>query len=139
MFKAMAEAWGAMLPTGTPLFVLLGLAGWAFAALAGFPGIVVPQRIAMAANSFPLLLVLLAITLLPPLTTWLPGLLLGRCVHGGASVRSPPGGKMALRASRWRRCRRSAPWKPYPTRRPGSPRAAPNSAGLCIARLGREH
>lgn len=82
MFEAMAEAWGAMLPTGTPLFVLLGLAGWAFAALAGFPGIVVPQRIAMAANSFPLLLVLLAITLLPPLTTWLPGLLLGRQAGG---------------------------------------------------------
>ncbi len=47
--------WAAMLATGTPLFVLLGLAGWAYAALAGVPGIVVPQRIAMAANSFPLL------------------------------------------------------------------------------------
>lgn len=52
---AVLAAWAAMLATGTPLFVLLGLAGWAFAAVAGFPGIVVPQRIAMAANSFPLL------------------------------------------------------------------------------------
>lgn len=48
-------AWAASLASGAPLFVLLGLAGWAFVLLAGFPGIVVPQRIAMAANSFPLL------------------------------------------------------------------------------------
>jgi tripartite ATP-independent transporter DctM subunit len=47
--------WAAMLASGTELFVLLGLGGWLFTLLAGFPGIVVPQRIAMAANSFPLL------------------------------------------------------------------------------------
>jgi tripartite ATP-independent transporter DctM subunit len=52
---SVAAGWAVLLATGTPLFVLLGLAGWTFAALAGFPGIVVPQRIAMAANSFPLL------------------------------------------------------------------------------------
>jgi tripartite ATP-independent transporter DctM subunit len=52
---SVAAGWAVLLATGTPLFVLLGLAGWTFAALAGFPGIVVPQRIALAANSFPLL------------------------------------------------------------------------------------
>lgn len=52
---AVVAGWAALLASGAPLFVLLGLAGWTFAALAGFPGIVLPQRVAMAANSFPLL------------------------------------------------------------------------------------
>ncbi len=55
LLGAVLAAWAVLLAAGTPLFVALGLAGWAFALLAGFPGIVVPQRIAMAANSFPLL------------------------------------------------------------------------------------
>ena len=33
----------------------MGLAGFAFLVIAGIPGIVIPQKIAMAANSFPLL------------------------------------------------------------------------------------
>src|SRR5690349_16763302 len=48
-------AWFITLFLGPTLYALMGLAGFAFLVLAGIPGIVIPQKIAMAANSFPLL------------------------------------------------------------------------------------
>ena len=48
-------AWFVSLFAGPAIYAAMGLAGFAFLALAGIPGIVVPQKIAMAANSFPLL------------------------------------------------------------------------------------
>jgi tripartite ATP-independent transporter DctM subunit len=48
-------AWFVSLFAGPAIYAAMGLAGFAFLALAGIPGIVIPQKIAMAANSFPLL------------------------------------------------------------------------------------
>jgi len=48
-------AWFVSLFLGPTLYALMGLAGFAFLMLAGIPGIVIPQKIAMSANSFPLL------------------------------------------------------------------------------------
>ena len=47
--------WLATVLAGVPIYLAMGLAGAGFAYLAGVPGVVVPQKIAMAANSFPLL------------------------------------------------------------------------------------
>lgn len=47
--------WFLALFSGMPLFATMGLASAAFVYLGGFPGIVLPQKVAMAANSFPLL------------------------------------------------------------------------------------
>ena len=48
-------AWFVALFAGPTIYAAMGLAGFAFLAFAGIPGIVIPQKIAMAANSFPLL------------------------------------------------------------------------------------
>ena len=48
-------AWFVSLFVGPTIYAAMGLAGFAFLAAAGIPGIVIPQKIAMAANSFPLL------------------------------------------------------------------------------------
>jgi tripartite ATP-independent transporter DctM subunit len=48
-------AWFVSLFLGPTLYAAMGLAGFVFLILAGIPGIVIPQKIAMAANSFPLL------------------------------------------------------------------------------------
>ena len=48
-------AWFVALFLGPTIYAAMGLAGFAFLALAGIPGIVIPQKVAMAANSFPLL------------------------------------------------------------------------------------
>jgi len=48
-------AWFVALFLGPTIYAAMGLAGFAFLAIAGIPGIVIPQKIAMAANSFPLL------------------------------------------------------------------------------------
>lgn len=48
-------AWFVGLFAGPAIYAAMGLAGFAFLVLAGIPGIVVPQKVAMAANSFPLL------------------------------------------------------------------------------------
>src|SRR5512147_2324190 len=48
-------AWFVSLFLGPTLYAMMGLAGFAFLLLSGIPGIVIPQKIAMAANSFPLL------------------------------------------------------------------------------------
>ncbi len=48
-------AWFVSLFAGPAIYAAMGLAGFAFLALAGIPGIVIPQKVAMAANSFPLL------------------------------------------------------------------------------------
>ena len=48
-------AWFVALFAGPTIYAAMGLAGFAFLAIAGIPGIVIPQKIAMAANSFPLL------------------------------------------------------------------------------------
>ena len=48
-------AWFVALFAGPAIYAAMGLAGFAFLAIAGIPGIVIPQKIAMAANSFPLL------------------------------------------------------------------------------------
>lgn len=48
-------AWFVSLFAGPAIYAAMGLAGFAFLVLAGIPGIVVPQKVAMAANSFPLL------------------------------------------------------------------------------------
>jgi tripartite ATP-independent transporter DctM subunit len=47
--------WFAALLVGVPLFASMGLAALAFVSLAGIPAAIVPQKIAQAANSFPLL------------------------------------------------------------------------------------
>ena len=54
---------------GPAIYAAMGLAGFAFLLLAGVPGIVIPQKVAMAANSFPLLaapLFVLMATLMTP-------------------------------------------------------------------------
>ena len=48
-------AWFAALLVGVPLFASMGLAAFAFVWFSGIPGGIVPQKIAQAANSFPLL------------------------------------------------------------------------------------
>jgi tripartite ATP-independent transporter DctM subunit len=48
-------AWFASLFLGPRLYAAMGLAGFVFLVAAGIPGLVIPQKIAMAANSFPLL------------------------------------------------------------------------------------
>src|SRR5512139_4296776 len=48
-------AWFLALFAGPAIYAAMGLAGFAFLVLAGVPGIVIPQKVAMAANSFPLL------------------------------------------------------------------------------------
>jgi tripartite ATP-independent transporter DctM subunit len=58
MMMLMAEilaVWFAALLLGLPLFASMGLAALAFVWLGGIPGGIVPQKIAQAANSFPLL------------------------------------------------------------------------------------
>lgn len=52
---AVIGAWFVSLFAGPAIYAAMGLAGFAFLALAGIPGIVIPQKVAMAANSFPLL------------------------------------------------------------------------------------
>lgn len=47
--------WFIALLVGVPLFASMGLAAFAFVAFAGIPAAIVPQKIAQAANSFPLL------------------------------------------------------------------------------------
>ncbi len=47
--------WFAALLAGVPLFASMGLAAFAFVWFAGIPGGIIPQKIAQAANSFPLL------------------------------------------------------------------------------------
>jgi tripartite ATP-independent transporter DctM subunit len=49
------SAWFVALFAGPAIYAAMGLAGFAFLLLAGIPGIVIPQKVAMAANSFPLL------------------------------------------------------------------------------------
>jgi len=48
-------AWFAGLFLGPAIYAAMGLAGFAFLLIAGIPGIVIPQKVAMAVNSFPLL------------------------------------------------------------------------------------
>lgn len=48
-------AWFAALLLGVPLFASMGLAAYAFIALAGMPDSILPQKFAQAINSFPLL------------------------------------------------------------------------------------
>ena len=48
-------AWFVSLFVGPTIYAAMGFAGFAFLVLSGIPGIVIPQKIAMAANSFPLL------------------------------------------------------------------------------------
>ena len=55
LMATILAAWFISLFFGPTLYTLMGLAGFAFLALSGIPGIVIPQKIAMAANSFPLL------------------------------------------------------------------------------------
>ncbi|MEP6679594.1 MAG: TRAP transporter large permease [Betaproteobacteria bacterium] len=55
LMAAILAAWFVSLFLGPSLYALMGLAGFAFLVLSGIPGIVIPQKIAMAANSFPLL------------------------------------------------------------------------------------
>jgi tripartite ATP-independent transporter DctM subunit len=47
--------WFVLLFAGPAIYSAMGLAGFAFLLIAGIPGIVIPQKVAMAANSFPLL------------------------------------------------------------------------------------
>ena len=55
LMLAILAAWFVSLFAGPAIYAAMGLAGFAFLALAGIPGIVIPQKVAMAANSFPLL------------------------------------------------------------------------------------
>jgi tripartite ATP-independent transporter DctM subunit len=48
-------AWSVSLFAGPAIYAAMGLAGFAFLLVAGIPAIVLPQKVAMAANSFPLL------------------------------------------------------------------------------------
>jgi tripartite ATP-independent transporter DctM subunit len=47
--------WFGALLVGVPLFASMGLAAFAFVWFAGIPGGIIPQKVAQAANSFPLL------------------------------------------------------------------------------------
>ncbi len=58
MMTIMAEilgVWVVALLLGVPLFASMGLAAFAFVWIAGIPAGIVPQKVAQAANSFPLL------------------------------------------------------------------------------------
>jgi tripartite ATP-independent transporter DctM subunit len=55
LMLAVLAAWFVSLFVGPAIYAAMGLAGFAFLLLAGIPGIVIPQKVAMAANSFPLL------------------------------------------------------------------------------------
>lgn len=55
LMLAILAVWLFALAIGIPIHVAMGLAGAAFVWLSGIPLLVVPQKIAMAANSFPLL------------------------------------------------------------------------------------
>ena len=55
LMLAVLAAWFVALFAGPAIYAAMGLAGFAFLLLAGVPGIVIPQKVAMAANSFPLL------------------------------------------------------------------------------------
>jgi len=55
LMLAILAAWFVSLFAGPAIYAAMGLAGFAFLVLAGVPGIVIPQKVAMAANSFPLL------------------------------------------------------------------------------------
>jgi tripartite ATP-independent transporter DctM subunit len=48
-------AWFVSLFLGPTLYAAMGLAGFAFVMAVGIPGLVIPQKVAMAVNSFPLL------------------------------------------------------------------------------------
>ena len=55
LMLAILAAWFVALFLGPTIYAAMGLAGFAFLVIAGIPGIVIPQKVAMAANSFPLL------------------------------------------------------------------------------------
>src|SRR5512134_958440 len=55
LILAILAAWFLLLFAGPAIYATMGLAGFTFLFAAGIPGIVIPQKIAMAANSFPLL------------------------------------------------------------------------------------
>ncbi len=55
LMLAILGAWFLALFAGPAIYAAMGLAGFAFLFFAGIPGIVLPQKVAMAANSFPLL------------------------------------------------------------------------------------
>jgi tripartite ATP-independent transporter DctM subunit len=55
LMTAILAAWFVSLFLGPALYAAMGIAGFAFLLLADIPGFVIPQKIAMAANSFPLL------------------------------------------------------------------------------------
>jgi len=55
LILAILAVWFVALFVGPTIYAAMGLAGFAFLLLAGIPGIVIPQKVAMAANSFPLL------------------------------------------------------------------------------------
>jgi len=55
MMFAILAVWFAALLMGVPLYASMGLAAYAFVYLGGFTASIVPQKIAQAANSFPLL------------------------------------------------------------------------------------
>ena len=55
LILAILGVWFVALFAGPAIYAAMGLAGFAFLLLAGIPGIVIPQKVAMAANSFPLL------------------------------------------------------------------------------------
>lgn len=52
---AILAAWFLSLFLGPPIWLAMALAGWIFVVLAGIPDLIVPQRIAKAVDSFPLL------------------------------------------------------------------------------------
>ncbi|MCL4761617.1 MAG: TRAP transporter large permease subunit, partial [Burkholderiales bacterium] len=55
LMLAVMGAWFVALFAGPAIYAAMGLAGFAFLLIADIPGIVIPQKVAMAANSFPLL------------------------------------------------------------------------------------
>jgi tripartite ATP-independent transporter DctM subunit len=55
LILAILGVWFVALFAGPAIYAAMGLAGFAFLFIAGIPGIVIPQKVAMAANSFPLL------------------------------------------------------------------------------------
>jgi tripartite ATP-independent transporter DctM subunit len=55
LILAVMAGWLVVLLLGVPVFASMGLAAAAFVYWGGFPGLVLPQKVAQAANSFPLL------------------------------------------------------------------------------------
>ena len=55
MMLAIMAGWLVVMLLGVPIFASMGLAAAAFVYWGGFPGLVIPQKVAQAANSFPLL------------------------------------------------------------------------------------